>query len=163
MPYFSPDNTVTGQVNTKRSVRSPAYNRAQIRLTGKAVIETGIITNLVSTSGSRSWHRNGVNERKGHEHICSLSPPFHFQWLHLRHLSPYSGLVYCFRLVPCLCFSFSFFPPLSFAREVFLQYSLRGKCIDFDFAHTHLWTPPCWSRPSEGLDHSGLCLFVKWR
>lgn len=42
MPYFSPDNIVTGQVNTKRSVRSQANNRAQIRLTGKA--------------GNRNWN-----------------------------------------------------------------------------------------------------------
>lgn len=40
-------------------------------LKARTVIGAGVITNLVSTSGSRIWHRMGVNERKGHEHTSS--------------------------------------------------------------------------------------------
>lgn len=77
--------------------------------------------------------------------FCCLSPPFHFQWLHLRHLSPDSGLVYCFWLVPCLHFPFSCFFTLyhkvSFSALVLF---LRGRTLHWLWpARTQWWTPLC--------------------
>lgn len=92
--------------------------------------------------------------------FCSLSSPFRFQWLHLRRLSPYSGLVYCFWLVPCLHFPFSYFFTL-YCKEGFSAILFQGKDFVLTLTlHTLSGEPHCavyWSHPNEWLDHLFIC------
>lgn len=133
MPYFSSDSIVMGRCLKQQKHSNQGWK-------ARTVIEAGIITNLVSAAGSRPWHRTGANERKGHAQIYCLSPPNHFHGDSSGDISPlFWDPILCLTS-PLSPFSFLFFPG-SVAREVFLQYHIRGKDTDFDFIPTWIHSP----------------------